>query len=325
MDGNENPQVSRLRKPIPLIIPVALAPGITVFYTTRLGGVSAGDFATCNLGARGGDDRDAVESNRLALAQTIGADLSLVAQVHSAKAFDMDELVIQSRPYGSDHSVDTGSSYRLEADGQVTTRDSVALGMFAADCLPVLLADRQAHVIGAAHCGRRGLQRGILRQTIALMCSKGARPERIVATLGPGICGECYEVGDQVSSDFASDFPGTATLTRFGGAGIDIAAAATSELLAAGILREHQVDSAPSVERSTRQVADSPELAELVHLDGVEGTMDFQTGSVPHPMCTLENPLWYSHRRSYLAGRKHEGRMLALIVMHACAPDSTFG
>ena len=105
-------------------------------------------------------------------------------------------------------------------------------------------------------------------------------------------------------------------MTRFGGAGIDIAAAATSELLAAGILREYLVDSTPNVEGTTRQVTDNAELAALMHSDGVEETMDDGTGPMRHPMCTLENSLWYSHRRSYLTRREREGRMLALIVMH---------
>mgnify|MGYP000744965685 CR=1 FL=1 len=71
----------------------------------------------------------------------------------------------------------------VEADGQVTAQKNVALGMFAADCLPVLMADPEAGVIGAAHCGRRGLQNGVIGATIEKMVSKGARPERIVATL----------------------------------------------------------------------------------------------------------------------------------------------
>ena len=324
--SDQSAKTAAMGTPNPLIVRVTLAPSIDVIYTTRLGGVSSGQFATCNLGARAGDDPHAVESNRNALAQSIGAELSLVTQVHSANVFDLDESIDPNHNVGSDRMVGLRSSYRLEADGQVTTLEGVALGMFAADCLPVMLADPSARVIGAAHCGRRGLQRGVLAQTIALMCAKGARPENIVATLGPGICGDCYEVGDRVSSDFAQDFPGTATVTRFGGAGINIAAAAERELTAEGIVTEHILDSTPSVDEVTRrQVIDSPELAALVRSDDVPDAVSFGLESARHSMCTLENPLWYSHRRSYLAGHVQEGRMLALIVMHACAPDSTFG
>ena len=176
-------------RPIPVTVPIALAPGVTVTYTTRLGGMSAGDWADCNLGGKSGDDPAAVLANREALARTVGADLSLVCQVHSALAVDMDD-VPRNAPYGIDRS-GTSSDPALEADGQVTTRRGLALGMFAADCLPVLLADPQARVIGAAHCGRRGLMEGVIGATVRLMADKGADPSRIVATLGPRICGDC--------------------------------------------------------------------------------------------------------------------------------------
>lgn len=71
--------------------------------------------------------------------------------------------------------------------------------MFAADCLPVLLGDPVTGIIGAAHCGRRGLERGVIGATVDLMKSKGADPANIVATLGPRICGDCYEVGDEIA------------------------------------------------------------------------------------------------------------------------------
>lgn len=77
------------------------------------------------------------------------------------------------------------------------------------------MADAQAGVIGAAHCGRKGLQRGIISATIDAMVAKGAAPERIAATLEPCICGDCYEVGDAIADGFDAQFPGTFTLTRF--------------------------------------------------------------------------------------------------------------
>lgn len=113
----------------------------------------------------------------------------------------------------------------IEADGQVTAQSGIALGMFAADCLPVLLGDPVTGIIGAAHCGRRGLERGVIGATVDLMKSKGADPANIVATLGPRICGDCYEVGDEIADQFIKRFPLTKTKTRFGGAGIDIAEA----------------------------------------------------------------------------------------------------
>ncbi|MCC2724216.1 polyphenol oxidase family protein, partial [Phocaeicola vulgatus] len=78
-------------------------------------------------------------------------------------------------------------------------------------CLPVLLADPVTGVIGAAHCGRRGLERGIIESTVELMKLKGADPTNIIATLGPHICGDCYEVGDEVADQFVKRFPLTKT------------------------------------------------------------------------------------------------------------------
>ena len=182
--------------PIPVTIPIMLAPGVKVVYTTRLGGTSEGDYAHCNLGGKSGDDPNHVLANRVALSNAIDAKLSLVSQVHSGVAVDVDELFVMNRPFGFDVSGGKGETAQqvgetadepavVEADGQVTAQKNVALGMFAADCLPVLMADPEAGVIGAAHCGRRGLQNGVIGATIEKMVSKGARPERIVATLGP--------------------------------------------------------------------------------------------------------------------------------------------
>ena len=154
-------------------------------------------------------------ANRKALADVLGAKISLISQVHSGDAVDVDESFVINQPFGFDVSGtkkpedetdgennatgNDGEPTVIEADGQVTSRKNVALGMFAADCLPVLMADPEAGVIGAAHCGRRGLQKGVIGATIEKMVSKGAQPERIVATLGPCICGDCYEGGGDIA------------------------------------------------------------------------------------------------------------------------------
>ncbi len=307
-------------RPIPVTIPIALAPDVTVTYTTRLGGLSAGEWGNCNLGGKSGDVPEAVMSNRVALAEALAAPLSLVSQVHSGFAVDMDEAFAQNTPYGCDLSgADFGldnaqAAGVIEADAQVTSRAGVALGMFAADCLPVLLADPEAGIIGAAHCGRKGLQQGIITATVKCMESKGACPERIVATLGPRICGDCYETGDEIADEFDAHFPGSFALTRFGGTGIDIAAAALSELAEAGIARDNIIESRPRVSAATQYLSEDAELGGLCAHDG-EGASDLseRIAAVRHSMCTLENPLWYSHRRAALASKAHEGRMLALI------------
>ena len=195
LDSNSISSTDKAGRPIPVTIPIALAPGIKVVYTTRLGGLSTGDYGNLNLGGKSGDEPEAVLSNRIALAEAVQARLSLVSQVHSGVAVDVDDSFVINTPFGFDVSGthgETDTPHVIEADGQVTAQFGIALGMFAADCLPVLLGDPVTGIIGAAHCGRRGLERGVIGTTVDLMKSKGADPANIVATLGPRICGDCY-------------------------------------------------------------------------------------------------------------------------------------
>ena len=333
LDSNEISPTDKAGNPIPVTIPIALAPGVTVTYTTRLGGVSGADFGGCNLGGKTGDAPAAVAANRRALADQLGRRLSLVGQVHSGTVVDVDDLWEENVDYGFDASgfaADESAAPAdaadiadaaptaprlIEADAQVTSRRGIALGVFAADCLPVLLADADAGVIGVAHCGRRGLEEGVIGATVDLMTSKGAATERIVATLGPCICGDCYEVGGDMADAFDARFPGTFTLSRFGQPGIDIAVAARAELAAAGIPRDNIIESRPRVAAATQYLGEDEELAGLCDADGEGPALADRIGQVRHSMCTVENPLWHSHRRAALAGKTTEGRMLALIAL----------
>ncbi|MCH4209059.1 polyphenol oxidase family protein [Bifidobacterium sp.] len=323
--------------PIPVTIPIDLAPGVKVVYTTRLGGVSEGDWGNCNYGGKGGEAPELVEANRVALAKELHADLSLVSQTHSGIAVDMDEHVERNAAFGIDVSGTVasydgtgrrnvsldqyGSGVRpaataLGADAQVTTRTGLALGMFAADCMPVLFADPEHGVIGAAHCGRGGLLNGVIGSCVRLMVSKGAQPQHIVATLGPRICADCYEVGGEIADDFDAHFPGSYSLTRFSGPGVDLAAAALQELAAAGIPRDNIIDSRPRVAAATEYLREDEELIGLCLRDDEDSPrLSERIAKLRHPMCTFENPLWYSHRRSSRANKAHEGRMLGLIVL----------
>lgn len=336
VDSSEVSATDEDGNPVPVTIPIAISPDITVVYTTRLGGASGGDFGHFNLGGKGGDDPEAVRRNREALATELGAKLSLICQVHSGEAVDIDEIYRDNDSFGFDASgtvvagtatigtnattVDDVEDMHedvqvIEGDAQVTCRSGIALGMFAADCLPVLLADPVAGVIAAAHCGRLGLQKGVIRATVAMMVQKGAHKDRIVATLGPAICGDCYETGSDIADAFDAQFPETFTLTRFGGPGIDINKAAMEELQEAGVSEANIISSRPRVNAATQYLAEDAELAELCRQDN-EGDPELaeRIGAIKHSMCTLENPLWFSHRRATLAHKDHEGRMLALIV-----------
>ncbi|SRR5579885_1926508 len=157
----------------------------------RSGGVSAGIFASLNCGPGSGDARDAVAENRARVARALGADaLITLYQMHSPDAVTVTE------PW----EVGKGP----KADAMVTDRPGLALGILTADCAPVLLADSQAGVIGAAHAGWKGAFSGILESAIGAMERLGAKRARIAAAIGPCISRQNYEVGQDFHDRFAA-------------------------------------------------------------------------------------------------------------------------
>jgi YfiH family protein len=153
-------------------------------FFTRRGGVSTGPFASLNCSLSSADDREAVLENRARVARALGADpdrLLGLTQVHGhAVATAAEPWIAGAGP---------------RADAMVTDRPGIALGIVTADCAPVLFADTQAGVIGAAHAGWRGAVSGVIEATIEAMIALGARADRIAAAVGPCI-GQCsYEVG----------------------------------------------------------------------------------------------------------------------------------
>ncbi len=153
-------------------------------FCTRRGGVSDGAYATLNCGLSGEDRPERVRENRARAARAAGADparLVSLYQVHGAGVVTVHE------PWPD--------SERPRADAMVTRTPGVALGVVTADCAPVLLADRAAGVIGAAHAGWRGAVAGVLEATVDAMEALGAERGRIVATIGPCIGARSYEVG----------------------------------------------------------------------------------------------------------------------------------
>ncbi|WP_207536867.1 peptidoglycan editing factor PgeF [Sabulicella rubraurantiaca] len=152
-------------------------------FFTRRGGVSTGAYASLNCGLRSEDDPAAVRENRERVRVALGAGaLRALRQVHGARA------------------VDAASGWDVvpEADAMVCAEPDVALGVITADCAPVLLADPEARVVGAAHAGWRGAVGGILEATLAAMEELGAQRARIRAVVGPCIAQPSYEVGRDV-------------------------------------------------------------------------------------------------------------------------------
>ena len=172
------------------MIRAELLGGIPHGFLGRRGGVSTGALAGLNVGYGSGDDRDAIaENRRLAVSAVLpGAELVTVHQVHSAEAVAVQGAWPQDE--------------RPHADAMATDRPGLLLGILTADCAPVLLADRQAGVIGAAHAGWRGALAGVTDSVVALMVQLGAERERIAAAVGPCIAQPSYEVDEAFRDGF---------------------------------------------------------------------------------------------------------------------------
>ena len=185
-------------KPEPLRSPLlgkVAGDGIRHGYFTRSGGVSEGIYGSLNIGTGSADDQALVRENRRRVAEWMGvkADHLLTAhQIHSP------DVIVAREPFAGD---------RPKADGIVTDRPGIAVGASSADCGPVLFADAEARVVGAAHAGWKGAFTGVLENTIATMESLGARRENIVAVLGPSISAKNYEVGPEFVDRFVGADP----------------------------------------------------------------------------------------------------------------------
>jgi polyphenol oxidase len=166
----------------PEVIRAPVLAGVAHGFLGRRGGVSRGLVAGLNCGLGSGDDEALVRENRRLAAAAVkpGAALVGVYQVHSP------DCVTVADPWDDER--------RPTADALVTDRPGVLLAIVTADCAPVLLADREAGVVGAAHAGWKGALAGVTDNTLAAMAALGARRERIVAAIGPCIAQPSYEV-----------------------------------------------------------------------------------------------------------------------------------
>lgn len=159
-------------------------------FLGRRGGVSTGVAAGLNAGLGSGDDPAAIAENRKRAAAAVlpAARLVGVYQIHSP------DCVTVAEPWSDDA--------RPQADALVTDRKGILLGILTADCAPVLLADREAGVVGAAHAGWKGALAGVTDRTIAAMAALGARRQSIAAAIGPCIAQASYEVDDAFRDRF---------------------------------------------------------------------------------------------------------------------------
>ncbi|MDV6373100.1 peptidoglycan editing factor PgeF [Deinococcus arenicola] len=192
-------------------------------FSMRGGGVSVGAYQGLNLDDRE-DDAQAVAENRRRLAAALDFDpagFARLDQIHGVG------VVTVTGP-----GVWTG-------DALTTATPGVLLAIGTADCYPLLFEDAQAGVVGAAHAGWKGTLGHIAEKTVEAMCELGARPERIRAAVGPGICGERYGVGVEVAAKFTEAGLGQFVLTGNGQPHLDLAGANRAVLLEAGLSEEN--------------------------------------------------------------------------------------
>ncbi|MDK6078045.1 peptidoglycan editing factor PgeF [Massilia varians] len=229
--------------------------------TSRDGGLSQGPYddgkggGGLNLGMHCGDDPEAVSGNRERLQAWLPGRPAWIAQVHGA-------AVVDACTVGPGQPVRTG-------DASVTTQPGVVCAILTADCLPVLFADLEGKVVGAAHAGWRGLAGGVLGETLRAMRAAGAG--EITAWMGPAIGPQAFEVGEDVRDAFLAAMPGEATLAAF----------------------------TPKFDQPVKFLADMFTLARLML--AVEGVTRVHGGG----MCTFSAPeRFYSYRRDHVTGRQ---------------------
>ncbi|WP_298687635.1 peptidoglycan editing factor PgeF [uncultured Sphingomonas sp.] len=208
-------------------IRAAALAGVPHGFFGRRGGVSTGIYAGLNVGLGSDDDHDAVVENRRRASHAVkpGATLVTVHQVHSALAVVAEPVADDARP---------------RADALVTDRPDLVIGVLAADCVPVLFADVDAGVAGAAHAGWKGAIGGVVASTVAAMEALGARRERIAAAIGPCIARASYEVDDGFLARFCADDPENERFFMEGRAGhhqFDIEAYVVARCALAGVRR----------------------------------------------------------------------------------------
>lgn len=250
----------------PIESPLLVAPGLKHGFFTRQGGVSSGIYAGLNVGLGSRDDREAVTENRARASRWFGlapSRLATVHQVHSPDVVVVTEENVTERP---------------AADAMVTATPGIILGVLAADCGPILFADAEAGVIGAAHAGWKGALYGVLENTIDAMIALGARRQNIRATLGPSISSANYEVGPEYVARFIEHDPAYAAFftqsAKPGHAMFDLPALTLKRLADAGV----------------------------------------QASSLG--LCTYADPeRFYSYRRTTHAGEPDYGRLLSAIAV----------
>jgi len=251
----------------PITHPLLDRTGIRHGFFTRQGGVSTGIYEGLNTGVGSKDDPAAIAENRRRIAGYLGGvpdDLAACFQIHSAVA-----RVAECGWKGD----------RPEGDAVVTAAPGVLCAVLTADCAPVLLADPEAGIVGAAHAGWKGALDGVIHSTVAAMQALGAEPGRMVAVVGPCIAQSSYEVGADFQDRFDHHDPGSA---RFFAPG----------------------------ETADKRLFDLPAFV-LWRLEQAGVADAAWTGDDTR----IDTARFYSNRRAFLAGEPDFGRLMSAISL----------
>lgn len=198
---------------------------VRAFFTNRLGGVSTAPFAELNAALHVGDNPVDVATNRSIIEQRAGVRVVFMRPRHGS------DIAVLGREY-------LDGREPPEADVLVTAVPGLALATLAADCVPLLIHDGSSGAVAAVHIGREGLRKGVVDAAIAALSGlRGATDpqETMKASIGPAICGHCYEVPLDVRDQVARMHPIAASTTRWGTPALDISGAVSDRLLQLGV------------------------------------------------------------------------------------------
>jgi YfiH family protein len=221
-----------------LVVTSRALSGVRHGFSTRRGGVSTGRYATLNVGGKWGDDPAAVAHNRRRLAAAAGFDWSRLytaKQVHGARVAVVVDGTLPDRVA------------ETEADVVVSAVPGTAVGVYTADCVPILVADGEGRV-AAAHAGWRGTVKGVAAAAVEALVSIGAHREQLRAALGPSICARCFEVGEEVAAEFDAVVPAAVIRQPDVKPHVDLWEANRRMLVAAGV-PPTAIDAAPPCTR----------------------------------------------------------------------------
>jgi YfiH family protein len=212
---------------------------VDLAFTDRFGGVSGVPYDELNLGINTADDDAAVAANLARVLADFAPDLDPASAVLDMQQVHGDAVLCVD--------ADDATGARVACDGLITDTPDLVLMVRAADCVPVLLADLDRGLVGAVHAGRPGLAAGIVPEAVAGLRTQGA--DRLIAWIGPHVCGACYEVPAGMQAEVSEAVPAAASTTSWGTPALDIGAGVRAQLEEAGV-------TVHDASRCTRESAD---------------------------------------------------------------------